>query len=79
LTQPVSPEGEIHPRQAYFRTFYNIFEPVPTPIDQGILLYYKKPKSFTGDDIIELQIHGGTAVKQRMLETLSKFPEFREA
>jgi tRNA modification GTPase len=43
------------------------------------LLYYKKPKSFTGEDVIELQIHGGTAVKQRMLDTLSRFPEFREA
>jgi tRNA modification GTPase len=66
------PETAIYlPRQAYFRTFYDIFDPKKRPIDQGILLFYQKPKSFTGEDLIELQIHGGLAVKDKMLDTLS--------
>ena len=38
-----------------------------TPIDQGILLYFKAPHSFTGEDVVELQGHGGVAVAQALL------------
>ena len=31
-------------------------------IDQGLLLYFKAPASFTGEDVIEMQAHGGTQV-----------------
>lgn len=39
-----------------------------TPIDTGIALYYQAPRSFTGEDMLELQGHGGPAVMQRLLE-----------
>jgi tRNA modification GTPase len=38
------------------------------PIDSGIALYFCKPNSFTGEDVLELQGHGGTAVLQLMLQ-----------
>lgn len=38
------------------------------PIDQGILLFYKAPYSYTGEDVVELQGHGGVAVMQLMLQ-----------
>ncbi len=31
-------------------------------IDEAIVIYFKSPNSFTGEDIIEFQCHGGTAV-----------------
>jgi tRNA modification GTPase len=31
-------------------------------VDQGILIYFKSPASFTGEDVLELQGHGGDAV-----------------
>ncbi len=37
------------------------------PIDQGILLYFPAPHSFTGEDVIELQGHGGPVVMQMLL------------
>lgn len=37
-------------------------------IDQGILLYFKAPHSYTGEDVLELQGHGGTAVLQLILQ-----------
>src|SRR5512134_3566888 len=37
-------------------------------IDQGIALYYPAPASYTGEDVLELQGHGGTAVMQLLLE-----------
>ena len=36
-------------------------------IDQGIALYFPAPYSFTGEDVLELQGHGGPAVLQRLL------------
>ena len=39
-----------------------------TPIDTGIALYFQAPRSFTGEDVLELQGHGGPAVLQRLLE-----------
>lgn len=36
-------------------------------IDQGILLYFPAPHSFTGEDVLELQGHGGPVVLQMIL------------
>ncbi|MEI7514226.1 MAG: tRNA uridine-5-carboxymethylaminomethyl(34) synthesis GTPase MnmE [Betaproteobacteria bacterium] len=32
------------------------------PIDQGLALYFPAPHSFTGEDVLELQAHGGPVV-----------------
>lgn len=37
-------------------------------IDEGILLYFAAPASFTGEDVLELQGHGGPVVMQMLLE-----------
>lgn len=37
-------------------------------IDAGIVLYFKGPNSYTGEDVIELQGHGGPAVLRRVLD-----------
>ena len=56
-----------------------------TVIDQGIAIYFPAPHSFTGDDVLELQGHGGQlvldCVLQRVLEIgarLAKPGEFSE-
>jgi tRNA modification GTPase len=36
-------------------------------IDEGLLLYFPGPNSFTGEDVIELQGHGGPVVMQLLL------------
>ena len=36
-------------------------------IDTGLLLYFPAPHSFTGEDVLELQGHGGTVVLQMLL------------
>ena len=38
-----------------------------SPIDNGLLLYFAAPASFTGEDVIELQGHGGPVVMQMLL------------
>lgn len=37
-------------------------------IDRGIALFFPNPYSYTGEDVLELQGHGGTAVLQRLLQ-----------
>lgn len=37
-------------------------------IDQGIALFYPAPHSYTGEDVLELQGHGGIAVPQLLLQ-----------
>lgn len=38
-------------------------------IDQGIALYFKAPHSFTGEDVLELQGHGGQVVMQVLIQS----------
>jgi tRNA modification GTPase len=37
-------------------------------LDQGVALYFPSPHSYTGDDVLELQGHGGPAVLQLILQ-----------
>lgn len=53
------------PRQACFNKFYAADGQV---IDQGIALFFKAPGSFTGEDILELQGHGGPVVMDMLLQ-----------
>ncbi|MRV76316.1 tRNA uridine-5-carboxymethylaminomethyl(34) synthesis GTPase MnmE [Duganella sp. FT92W] len=39
-----------------------------TVIDQGIAIYFKAPHSYTGEDVLELQGHGGPIVLQMLLQ-----------
>ena len=52
------------PRIATLATFRDVQEQA---IDQGILLYFPAPHSFTGEDVLELQGHGGPVVMQMLL------------
>ena len=56
---------EPKPRTARFTRFLDAEERV---IDEGILLYFSAPASFTGEDVLELQGHGGPVVMQMLLE-----------
>ena len=53
------------PRRAAVRSFRDADGSV---IDTGILLYFKAPRSFTGEDVLELQGHGGPVVLGAVLE-----------
>ncbi len=41
-------------------------------IDQGIVLYFKEPHSFTGENVIELQGHGGPVLMNSLLQSVLK-------
>ena len=57
-----------------------IREPVDgQPIDRGIVLYFERPQSFTGDDCLEFHVHGGKAVVEALIHALSGFDGVRLA
>jgi tRNA modification GTPase len=48
-------------------------------IDDGLVLWFPSPASYTGEDVAELHIHGGPAVVAAVLETLSAREGLRPA
>ncbi len=48
-------------------------------LDQGLLLYFPAPNSFTGEEVAEFHLHGGRAVVTGFLAALSKLPGLRSA
>ncbi len=48
-------------------------------IDEGLVLWFPGPHSFTGEDIVEFQIHGSHAVIAKLLDLLGKFDGLRLA
>lgn len=51
-----------------FATLTNFRDAGGLPIDQGIMLHFPAPHSFTGEDVLELQGHGGPVVLQMLLQ-----------
>ncbi|MEI6413190.1 MAG: tRNA uridine-5-carboxymethylaminomethyl(34) synthesis GTPase MnmE [Pseudomonadota bacterium] len=55
------------PRAAQLATFRDA---AGTPFDSGLLLFFPSPHSFTGEDTVEFQGHGGPAVLDLLLTTI---------
>jgi len=55
------------PRMAVHRPF---LDKQGRPIDDGLALYFPGPNSFTGEDVLELQGHGGPVVIDMLLDRL---------
>ena len=53
------------PRKVTYASFWGDSSEV---IDQGLALYFPGPNSYTGEDVLELQGHGGPAVLQLLLQ-----------
>ncbi|MBL8835893.1 MAG: tRNA uridine-5-carboxymethylaminomethyl(34) synthesis GTPase MnmE [Alphaproteobacteria bacterium] len=57
-----------------------IHDPVThEPIDDGLVLWFPGPRSFTGEDVAELHVHGSRAVIAALLEALGRMPGLRLA
>jgi tRNA modification GTPase len=64
-------------RRAEVRTLYD--ETTNDRIDTGIVLFFPAPRSYTGENVAEFQIHGGPAVQAALLAALGAVPGFRPA
>ncbi|KAI8881487.1 tRNA modification GTPase TrmE [Backusella circina FSU 941] len=69
--------GMTEPRKAHFR---RIRHPISgNVLDRGLVLWFPGPHSYTGEDSVELQIHGGNAVVKSVLDALHDLDGFRMA
>ena len=64
------------PRYAYYK---KIFDLENNLIDHGVITFFKSPSSFTGEDTIEISIHGSIAVVKKLLITLNEIKNLRPA
>jgi len=55
----------LEPRRAMLAAFR---DQAGQPIDEGIVLYFPAPHSYTGEDVLELQGHGGPVVMRQLLQ-----------
>lgn len=56
---------------AYTARVGTITEPDGTTLDQAVATVYRAPHSFTGDDIVEIAVHGSRYVQRRLIALLS--------
>ena len=48
-------------------------------LDEALVIFFKGPRSYTGEDVMELHVHGGMAVIEAVINTLQKQGGFRIA
>tara|TARA_Y100000590_G_scaffold198203_1_gene225101 strand:+ start:6782 stop:8125 length:1344 start_codon:yes stop_codon:yes gene_type:complete len=54
-----------------FCSLQKIYEPGSLSLlDQALVVYFKNPKSYTGQDLIELSVHGGVVVAKKIISSL---------
>ena len=63
-------------RQAQYLPFFNHNG---VQLDQGIAILFQAPHSFTGEDVLELQGHGGQLVMDLLLREITQIPGVRQA
>ncbi|MFB6261608.1 MAG: tRNA uridine-5-carboxymethylaminomethyl(34) synthesis GTPase MnmE, partial [Thiohalorhabdaceae bacterium] len=63
----VSGRRTFHPRYCHFATFRDANG---QSLDEGLVIHFPGPHSYTGEDVVELQGHGGPAVMQGLLQAV---------
>ena len=59
-------QRDLTPRHAHYLPFKTVEGEL---LDEGIAIYFRVPHSYTGEDVLELQGHGGPAVLRRVLDS----------
>jgi len=58
---------ELKPRHAHYASFYDADDKV---LDSGLALFFPNPASFTGEDTVEIQGHGGVVILNMLLKRI---------
>ena len=67
--------GGLQPRRAALRKLIQADD----LIDEAVVIYFPKGESFTGEEVIEFQVHGSSAILSRLLSGLSDVDGLRMA
>ncbi|KAF7492932.1 tRNA modification GTPase GTPBP3 [Sarcoptes scabiei] len=72
--------SSIHKRNPRKAFLHDYLDPKTNQlIDNGMILWFPKPKSYTGEDLAEFHVHGSHAVIRKMLSVLSEIRGLRPA
>ncbi len=70
IATKISKKTTFQPRLATLTSLYDTNNEV---IDEALVLYFKAPFSFTGEDVIEFQCHGGVAIANMLVNEALKY------
>ncbi len=70
IAKKLSHLENIKARYAHLTSLYTASNEL---IDQAIMIYFSAPNSFTGEEIVEFQCHGGMIVAQEILDTITSY------
>ncbi|GGI86983.1 tRNA uridine-5-carboxymethylaminomethyl(34) synthesis GTPase MnmE [Legionella impletisoli] len=70
IANALTGKAELTPRMAHFCLFHDRHQ---TLVDEGLVLYFPAPHSFTGEDVVEFQVHGAPIVLDRLLAEACHF------
>ena len=73
LTRKRAPE----PRLASLRRIHNPID--QNAIDEGIVIWFPGPNSYTGEDVVEFHVHGGPSITEEVLKSISTVASCRIA
>lgn len=69
IAKKLTKSNHFKPRYAHLKYIYNENDSI---IDKCIVIYFKAPYSFSGEDIIEFQSHGGIAVPKNIIDECTR-------
>ena len=65
--RPANPAKKVADAKGYTAMF-GAFVEREEAFDEGVALFFRAPHSYTGEDVVELSCHGGSAVARRLVE-----------
>ena len=65
--RPANPSKKVAEAKGYTAMF-GAFVEGEDAFDEGVALFFRAPHSYTGEDVVELSCHGGSAVARRLVE-----------
>lgn len=70
IAKKITQKESLTPRYAHLSKIYDYSEEL---IDESLVIYFKAPFSFTGEDVVEFQCHGGLALTDMILQATLDF------
>ena len=64
--------GPIHRYESHTVHFGKILDPDGAVIDEGLVVVMKNPRSYTGEDTVEIHCHGGVIITRKVLDAALK-------
>jgi len=70
IASKITKRTSLKPRLASLSSLYTIEDEI---IDEALIIYFKAPYSFTGEDVVEFQCHGGFAIANMIVNETLKY------